>query len=74
MTGVKDNHNLLQERAAVNVLIDKLTLFDGHLMSDFHQTDSSNMYYDTLAQGVQHFKENQPVTEIIHEYSITKRN
>ncbi len=45
----------------------------GHLMSDFHQTDSSKMYYDTLAQGVQHFKENQrgreKMCEAVEEYA-----
>ena len=28
----------------------------GHLISDFRQTDSGNMYYNALARGVEHYK------------------
>ncbi len=28
----------------------------GRLISDFHQTDSGNMYYNALARGMEHYK------------------
>ena len=39
----------------------------GHLMKDFHQTDSNNIYYKALAQGVRHFKETEEGRETMCE-------
>lgn len=39
----------------------------GQLIKDFHQTDTENMHYDALAQGVKHFKETEEGREIMCE-------
>ena len=39
----------------------------GRLMEDFHQTDSRNIYYKELAQGVKHFKETEEGRETMCE-------
>ena len=39
----------------------------GHLISDFHQIDSKDMYYKELAQSVKHFKKVEEGREIMSE-------
>ena len=45
----------------------------GHLMQDFHQTDTDNMHYKELSQGVRHFKEveegRDTMCEAVQEYA-----
>ena len=39
----------------------------GQLIKDFHQTDTENMHYDALAQGVKHFKETEDVRLCVNQ-------
>ena len=45
----------------------------GKLVSDFHQTDSENMYYSELADGVEHYKETEKgrgnMSEAVEKYA-----
>lgn len=45
----------------------------GKLVSDFHQTDSDNMYYSELADGVEHYKETEKgrgnMSEAVEKYA-----
>ena len=45
----------------------------GKLVSDFHQVDPDDMYYDELAKGVKHYKttegENENMSETVEEYA-----